>query len=121
VPTTTELEPARRTDDQPILSTRAVVPRPDAEAFIAASLHDIRVFMQEHHIAAAGPPFSVCRPRGGDLDIEVGWPTATKALAGTGRIHAGSLPRSLAGTRAGSDAGDPVEPSRGRRLGETWI
>jgi hypothetical protein len=51
-----------------------------------------------NEIAAAGPPFSISRPDGGDLDIEAGLPIATKPLTGTGRIHGGTLPRSLTGT-----------------------
>ena len=50
--------------------------------------------MQEHHIQPAGPPFSICRARATQVDVEAGWPTAA-LLAGTGRIHGGALPRSL--------------------------
>ena len=42
----------------------------------------------------AGPPFSICRPHGSEVDVEAGWPTAAP-LNGTGRIHGGSVPRSL--------------------------
>ena len=86
-------------DDQPVLSMRASVPRPEAESFIAGALHDVRVFMHEHHVTAAGPPFSICRPDGATVDIEAGWPTAANPPAGTDRIHSGSLPRSLTGQR----------------------
>lgn len=90
-------ESGRQSHDQPILSIRASVPRAEAEVFIAQALQDIRAFMQEHHVPAAGPPFSICRPRGGNLDIEAGWPTTGKPRAGTNRIHSGSLPRALTG------------------------
>lgn len=92
-------ESTLRAADQPILSIRASVPKAEAPRFIAGALHDIRVFMQEHAVAAAGPPFSICRPRGSDLDIEAGWPTTTEPLAGTSRIHNGTLPRSFTGPR----------------------
>jgi hypothetical protein len=88
-----------RPDDQPVLSIRASVPRHDADRFIGDALHDVRVFMQEHHLRSAGPPFSICRPRGNDLDIEAGWPTTVKSLVGTSRIHSGLLPRSIIGPR----------------------
>jgi hypothetical protein len=84
-------------DDQPILSIRDSVPEAEAEKFIADALHDIRVFMQEHDLRPAGPPFSLCRARGGNLDIEAGWPTAGQPHVGTSRVHGGSLPRSLTG------------------------
>lgn len=77
---------------EPILSIRATVLKGDAEGFIAQALHDIRAYMQEHHVAPAGAPFSICRPCGNDLDIEAGWPT-DRPLAGTSRIHCGALPR----------------------------
>ncbi len=89
-----ELTP--QSDDQPLLSIRASVPAADADTFIAAALHDIRVYLQEHHVTPAGPPFSICRRRGSMLDVEAGWPTA-KPLAGTGRIRSGALPRLLTG------------------------
>jgi hypothetical protein len=92
--------------DQPILSIRASVPGADACGFIADALRDVRAFMQEHRIRAAGAPFSICRPHGAAVDIEVGWPTAGPAT-GTGRIHAGSLPGSLA--RQAGDDPDPLE------------
>jgi hypothetical protein len=104
--------PTGRHDDQPILSIRGSVPRADAGRFIAEALRDIRVFMQEHHVSAAGPPFSICRPRGSDVDIEAGWPIGAQRLAGTSRIHAGTLPRSLTGPR---DDPDPVDGLEGRR------
>lgn len=102
--------------DQPILSVRGAVPETDAGAFIAEALHDIRAYMQEHHISSAGPPFSICRPRGSSVDVEAAWPTAG-AVAGTSRIHAGSIPRSLmAGHRA--HVPDPADsmPAQPRSL-----
>jgi hypothetical protein len=92
--------------DQQILSIRASVPKAEAGRFIGDALHDIRIFMQEHDVSPAGPPFSICRPRGSDLDIEAGWPTAGKPLASTSRIHSGTLPRSLTGPR---DRPSPVD------------
>jgi hypothetical protein len=89
--------PIARTDEQQVLSIRAEVPKEDAERFIAAALHDIRIFMQEHHVRPAGPPFSICRAREGTLDIEAGWPTASEQPLGTSRIHSGLVPRSLTG------------------------
>ena len=86
-----------QTIDQPILSIRAAVPKEDAERFISDALHEIRVFMQESQISASGPPFSICRPRENELDIEAGWPTVSRPPAGTGRIHGGSVPRSYTG------------------------
>jgi hypothetical protein len=85
--------------DQPVLSIRGSVPRAKADRFIAEALHDIRVFMREHDVTPAGPPFSICRSRGSSLDVEAGWPTAVKPPAGSTRIHVGSLPRSLTGPR----------------------
>ena len=101
-----------RPDDQPVLTLRASVPETEAERFIADALHDIRVFMQEHHVTAAGPPFSICRPHGTTVDIEAGWPTATNAPAGTSRIHSGSLPRSLTGPRPRPNPIDEAERRR---------
>ncbi len=98
-----------QSDEQQVLSIRDLVPKEDAQRFIADALHDIRVFMQEHDLAPAGPPFSICRLRGDDLDLEAGWPTATKPLAGTSRIHSGSLPRALTGPRARPSVGDAAE------------
>jgi hypothetical protein len=92
-----------RLDQQAILSVRACVREEEAEAFIANTLHDVRAYMQEHHVQPAGPPFSISRPRDGAIDIEAGWPIA-KAVPGTGRIHGGALPRSF------------LEPEIGRRL-----
>jgi hypothetical protein len=94
-----ELPAGRAAPDQPVLSVRGSVPKAEAERFIADALRDIRVFMQEHDVAPAGPPFTICRPRGSCLDVEAGWPTAVKCLAGSSRIHAGLLPRSLTGPR----------------------
>lgn len=96
-------------NEQQVLSIRHQVPREDAQRFIADALHDIRVFMEEHDVSAAGPPFSICRPRGDTLDIEAGWPTATKPLPGTSRIHSGSLPRTLTGPRERPNADNAVE------------
>jgi hypothetical protein len=93
----------RQADDQPILSIRASVPKEDSEKFIADALHDIRVFMQEHHVPAAGPPFSICRSHGSKVDVEAGWPTI-RTLVGTPRIHAGAIPRSLIGPRGKPDS-----------------
>lgn len=84
-------------DEQPILSIRACVPKADASTFVAEALRDIRAFMQEHHLRAAGPPFSICRGRADEVDVEAGWPVTGKPVGGTSRIHAGSLPRSLTG------------------------
>jgi hypothetical protein len=89
--------------DQPVLSIRASVPETEAATFIADALHDVRVYMQEHHVQPAGPPFSICRARETQVDVEAGWPTAAP-LAGTGRIHGGALPRSL------------LEPETGRSM-----
>lgn len=86
-------------DAQPILSIRASVPRAEVSKFIATALRDIRTFMQEHHLSAAGPPFSVCRPDDGRVDVEACYPTTTQAATGGSRIHSGLVPRSLAGPR----------------------
>jgi hypothetical protein len=94
-----------RPGEQPILSIRASIPKTDADRFVADALHDVRAFMQEHHVRPAGPPFSICRARGDNVDVEAGWPTATKPLAGTSRIHTGSLPRGLANCRTDLDRG----------------
>jgi hypothetical protein len=101
MPTTIELEEdaARVLEPSPpraapILSIRASVPKSEAESFIADALHDIRTYLQEHDVSPAGPPFSICRPRGSEVDIEAGWPTA-RQLAGTRRIHGGALPSSF--------------------------
>lgn len=108
-PTPTEATPAAavrrdpaRAGDQTVLSIRATVARADCERFVAEALHDIRVYLQEHDVAPSGPPFSVSRPSGRDLDIEAGWPTA-QPLRGTSRIHAGALPGSLTRRPAGSE------------------
>jgi hypothetical protein len=103
----TELEPAwasagrtvrhlfaRRPEDQPVLSIRATISERDAESFIIDALRDVRVYMQERDIRPVGPPFSICRPRGNEVDIEAGWPLAAP-LSGRGRIHGGAIPRSL--------------------------
>jgi hypothetical protein len=86
--------------NQPVLSIRASVPEADADTFIAEALHDVRIYMEEHHVQPAGSPFSICRPRGSEIDVEAGWPTAAP-LAGTGSIHGGTLPRSLIGPETG--------------------
>ena len=101
--------PIARSDEQQVLSIRERVPHKDAQQFIADALHDIRIFMQEHDLSPAGPPFSICRPRRNDVDIEAGWPTATKPLPATSRIHSCSLPRSLTGPRATPNVDDAVE------------
>jgi ABC-type multidrug transport system fused ATPase/permease subunit len=80
--------------DRPVLSIRGYVPEGEAEGFIADALRDIRFYMQEHHVEPAGPPFSICRTRGSEIDVEAGWPV-TAPLSGTGRIHGGAVPRSL--------------------------
>lgn len=94
-----ELRPGLAAPDQRVLSIRGSVPKAQADRFIAEALHEIRDFMHEHDVTASGPPFSICRPHGNSLDIEAGWPTAGKPQAGTSRIHAGLLPRSLTGPR----------------------
>jgi hypothetical protein len=99
----------RGAPDRPVLSIRGRVPRAEVEGFIAEALHDIRVFMQEHDVTPSGPPFSICRPRGGSIDVEAGWPAVVKPLAGTSRIHVGSLPSSFTGPHA---AVNPVESRR---------
>lgn len=101
MPATIELpEDATAAFELPVLSIRALVSEGESERFIAEALRDVRVFMQAHHISATGPPFAICRPDGDDVDIEAGWPTGTKTLASTSRIHSGSLPRSLTGPQA---------------------
>ncbi|HUZ16563.1 MAG TPA: hypothetical protein VMU72_10385 [Gaiellaceae bacterium] len=97
------------TGEQPILSIRATVPELEADAFTAEALHDVRVYMQEHDVAPAGPPFSIRRPRGDEVDVEAGWPTAGP-LSGTTRIHSGLIPRSLAGRQAAPSLREPVLP-----------
>jgi hypothetical protein len=82
---------------QPVLSIRASIPKGEDRKFIAEALRDIRIFMHEHEIVPAGPPFSICHTHGSNLDIEAGWPTTTRPHTGTSRIQAGSLPRSLTG------------------------
>jgi hypothetical protein len=78
--------------EQPALSIRARVHDEDAAQFIRDALRDIRAYMQEHHVNAAGPPFSICLPVPPDrLDIEAGWPLEVP-VDGTGRIHSSSLP-----------------------------
>jgi hypothetical protein len=83
-----------RPHDQPVLSIRASVPESEAGEFVAGALHDIRVYLQEHHERPAGPPFSIRWPAGRAMDIEAGLPTEAR-LPGSGRIHGGALPRSL--------------------------
>ncbi len=100
-------EHAGRTEDQPILSIRASVAAAEADAFIGSALEDIRVYMQEHDVTPAGPPFSICRPRGTAVDVEAGWPTA-RPLAGSGRIHSGALPCLLTGPRRTAPRGEPT-------------
>jgi hypothetical protein len=85
---------AGRPEDQPVLSVRGTTSEGEAESFIADALRDVRVYLQEHHIETVGPPFSICRPRGDEIDVEAGWPLAAP-LPGTGRIHGGAIPRSL--------------------------
>jgi hypothetical protein len=85
--------PLSQSDEQQVLSIRGLVAEEDAQRFIADALHDIRVFMQEHDLSPAGPPFSIHHLRGDDLDIEAGWPTATRPLAGTSRIRRSRAPR----------------------------
>ena len=101
--------PMSQSYEQPVLTIRDLVPKDEAQRFIADALHDIRVFMQEQALSPAGPPFSVCRPRGDDFDIEAGWPTARRPLAATSRIHSGALPRSITGPQARPSAGDAAE------------
>lgn len=98
---------------QPILSIRASVDGADADAFVAGALRDIRVYMQEHHVPPAGPPFSICRPRGETVDVEAGWPTA-RPLPGTSRIHSGALPSSLTGPETAATRLEPVSMGRSR-------
>jgi hypothetical protein len=77
---------------QPILSIRTRVDENDAARCIKDALKDIHTYMQEHHIDPAGPPFSICQPAGQHgIDVEAGWPLM-RPVAGTGRIHGGSLP-----------------------------
>lgn len=97
------------TGEQPILSIRGTVPEPEADAFAAEALHDVRVYMQEHGVAPAGPPLSIRRQRGDEVDIDAGWPTAS-LLAGTSRIHSGLVPHSLAGHRGVAAHRDLVLP-----------
>jgi hypothetical protein len=85
---------ARSLSDEPVLSIRARVPTDQASVFVTDALHAIRVYLQEHHVQPAGPPFSISRPSGAECDIEAGWPT-TVPVQGSGRIHGGALPRSL--------------------------
>ncbi len=87
------------TGEQPILSVRATLPEEQADAFVAEALRDVRVYMQEHDVAPAGPPFSIVRSCGSEVDVEAGWPTAS-LLSGTSRIHSGTVPRSLVGRRS---------------------
>jgi hypothetical protein len=97
------------TGEQPILSIRATVPEPEADSFVAEALHDVRVYMQEHDVAPAGPPFSIRRQRGDEVDVEAGWPTAG-LLAGTSRIHSGLVPHSLAGRKGVAALREPALP-----------
>jgi hypothetical protein len=91
---TRRLHPSRSPGTQPTLSIRATVSKDDVSEFIAAALHDIRAYMEEHHATVAGPPFSICRGSGSTFDVEAGWPVA-QAIAGTSRIHSGTLPTAL--------------------------
>lgn len=97
------------TGEQPILSIRATVPALEADAFTEEALHDVRVYMQEHDVAPAGPPFAIRRQRGDDVDIEAGWPIAGP-LTGTSRIHSGLVPRSLAGRTSVAALREPALP-----------
>jgi hypothetical protein len=82
-------------DDQPVLSIRASVPADRAAEFVAAALGDIRAYIQEHHATVAGAPFSICRDSGGGtVDVEACWPLVDP-VAGSNRIHSGTLPGSL--------------------------
>jgi len=80
---------------QPTLSVRAQLEQHDAAHFIGTALSATSApSMHEHHIAPAGPPFTISHPAGHhQLDVEAGWPLDAPA-AGSGRIHGGMLPRS---------------------------
>lgn len=95
---TTDIRPVdiatRHRADDPVLSIRGRIPAGEADAFIADALRDIRAYMHEHHLEAAGPPFAIRRPLGSELDVEAGWPTGAP-VPGAGRIHGGALPHSL--------------------------
>ena len=70
----------RGAHDQPVLSIRASVPE-TGRRFIADALHDVRIYMQEHRVQPAGPPFSIRRRTEREIDIEAGWPTTTQLPA----------------------------------------
>jgi hypothetical protein len=94
---------AGRTEEpHSILSIRARIDDREATRFIHDALAEIRVFMHERDVEPAGPPFSLRRSAGqrGIVDIEAGWPLE-RPIGGSGRVHGGALPASLARNRSG--------------------
>lgn len=112
--TTTAARPACRsaspTDSlQPVLTIRAKVPESAVPVFVSDALHRIRLYMGEHEVAIAAPPFTVTRPSSerGVVDAEAGWPTVGLA-SGSGSIHGGMLPRSWLARSHGSGHPTPA-------------
>jgi hypothetical protein len=106
-PAAIDRDMVRQSDDQPVLSIRTSVPTEQAAATIAEALRDIRSYLEEHHETPTGPPFSICHAQEDAVDIEAGWPTV-RPLGGSGRIHSGLLPRSLARIARGEFEGPQV-------------
>ena len=88
---------------QPVLTIRARVPESVLPIFVSVALHRIRLYMGEHDLAIAAPPFTVTRPspERGVVDVEAGWPT-TSLAPGSGSIHGGMLPRNWLARSHGS-------------------
>ena len=87
----------RPPSQQAVLSIRARVDKCDATTFVHESLESIYVYMREHDMHPAGPPFALCKSAGvRAIDVEAGWPL-DRSVDGAGRIHAGSVPTALIG------------------------
>jgi hypothetical protein len=83
---------------QAVLAVRARTSERKAAEFVADALKEIHTFMHDHDLQPTGPPFTIVNrtPRPGTLDIEAGWPI-DHPVAGTGRIHGGTLPTMMTG------------------------
>lgn len=99
--------PFLRDSLQPVLTIRRCVEPTDVPAFVRDALHEIRAYIEDHHVEVRGEPFSICHTRSPDgVDVEVGWPV-TEA-AGTERISSGALPLTLVrGARQDAQLGVP--------------
>ena len=89
---------AIRNRSQSVLAVRARTSERKAAAFVAEALKEIHTFLHDHDLQPAGPPFTIVNQTGrpGTIDIEAGWPI-DHPVAGTGRIHAATLPTTMTG------------------------